>query len=238
MLLAACAPAARDPQAPAPRASTPVAALTPSPSPSPAPKAPGRVYTRADLDALRKAAAWSELVEHLEDVAPADRDADWTALTITAVVEHLSAENKTDRPRPELARVAEGFAARYPAVRTASAFVALRADLAAAALEACANDQGPRKDRAERMERCTSFVPAAAVDAPRAIKAAEVVRRHGAGALAMALYRAASDTDAKRVCASDAALTVVMEGRGSPPSSPFYEDANVVLERCRKVKER
>lgn len=232
---AGCTPAP-PPQAPA---SAPTSTTPPAPDPArlaPAPAAPaasarrdGPRYSRADLEALEKQQSWSELVDHLEDIAPSERDAKWTALVALAVQKHLTRELETARDKRDVAASLEGYLRRYPSLEGSPAIAALRADIGVAAVESCV-------DEPSRWSECGSYRAMIEADPKKTIAAARVASRRGNRTLSMMFYRVASEKDAKGVCASDEAMAIVMEARTSPPDSAFYKDSAVVLDRCRKLK--
>lgn len=233
IVFAGCSPPPAPPAAPiasAPAASSPAPEVAAAPvAPRAAPReASGRRYTVTDLEALKTQRAWGELVEHLEDVAPSERDAAWKSLAAVAVVEHVRAEMKTTRDKRDLAATVESFASRYPSLASAPEFAAVRADVGIAAIEACTG--------ARRWKDCASYVTMVEADATKAVTAAKGASKNGNRQVAMALYRAAAEKDGKTVCASDEAMAIVMEGRGMPADSTFYKDSDAVLERCRKIK--
>lgn len=184
-----------------------------------------------DLDALARQDAWAELIEHLEDIPPAQRDDAWRSLVVRALREHLRAELKTDADRIGIARTAASFVRRYPFTRTAKELLDLRAEAGLAAVEACARDSG----RWEDSEFLVDYMESLA-QPQRALAAARVAVKRGHRALGMALYRVASEGDARATCEGTEALALALEGRDKPPGSRFRKDAEIVLGRCRGAK--
>lgn len=228
---------ARSSSSPTP-ASTPRSADAPSAFASlPAPtsrgggaaRPPVRLHTLEDLEALERQQAWSELVEHLEDVAPSERDDRWKALMTHAVVSYLQAERASERRRGELVQKADALERRYPSLVSAPSFVAIRGDIAVAAIDACTSE-------GSSWERCDSLANGLEGDPKRALLGAQEAARHGHRSLAMKLFRIAGGSDAKAVCSNDQALSVMIEGISRPQGSRYHEDAQALQERCRAIK--
>ena len=94
-----------------------------------------KTYSLADLRALAKQQAWLELVDHLDDVAPSGRDADWRSLVQQAGLGVLTMAG-SGGPADGLA-VGELLLARYPALAQSKDYMTKRAELGYAALEHC-----------------------------------------------------------------------------------------------------
>jgi hypothetical protein len=226
------------PAAPAP--SSPASTSPPSPAPAPAPLPPApaarsggdrlRAYTREDLKALEQQKSWNEILDHLEDIPPVERDETWKALAAKAVVERLKADrgSSTDWGKVLLAREAEALAQRYPNVRSAPEFIEVRGEIVVDAVRQCT--------AGDAWERCEWLVGLLEGDPKHALAAG-----HAAVAnlrLALALYRVALGTDAthaKTVCADDGALKAMLDGVQRPQDSPQYRDAQAIRERCRAL---
>ena len=98
-------------------------------------RADQHAYTLGDLKALATQHAWRELVEHLEDVAPANRDGAWRAVAQQAGLGLLADVTHTS-PADALG-VVEALLARYPTLKDSKEFMARRAELGAAAFDRC-----------------------------------------------------------------------------------------------------
>src|SRR5580700_1594979 len=86
-----------------------------------------KLYTLADLKALAKQQAWSELVDHLEDIPPTNRDADWRAVAQQAGLGALGIAGRSG-PVDGLS-VSETLLDRYPVLKDSKDFMAKRATL-------------------------------------------------------------------------------------------------------------
>jgi hypothetical protein len=92
-------------------------------------------YTMADLRALAQQQSWSELIDHLEDISPASRDAEWRGLGQQAA---LGALNMADQSGPiNGLYLSEGLLQRYPALKESRDFMSKRADLGTQAFARC-----------------------------------------------------------------------------------------------------
>lgn len=75
----------------------------------------GGAYSRADLDALERQQSWSELVDHLQDIPPGQRDGHWKALATEAVVGRLKAL-RGGRDKLKLAHQADEMTLRFSSI--------------------------------------------------------------------------------------------------------------------------
>lgn len=89
-------------------------------------------YSRADLDALAKSETWAELVEHATDLPPSSRDAGWEALVVTAANQVLAAT-----PAAEVLATLERLTTRFPFLKKAPLFRAVRDERGLEALKRC-----------------------------------------------------------------------------------------------------
>jgi hypothetical protein len=225
-----------------PTTASPVSSLAPAVSSTPASStastsasvgtaptaAGGRVYTRADLDALERQKAWGELVAHLEDISPSQRDDRWTALATESVVEQLKSQ-RVALDKVGLAHLADVLAQRYPSIRTAPAFINIRGEIAVDAVADCS------KEQAWEWEGCQALARLFEGDPKHAVAGA-----HAAGPgfprFAMTLYQVALKSDAKTVCADDQALRIMSVGISTSPDQDFHQEAVAMQARCRAVK--
>ncbi|MCA9588261.1 MAG: hypothetical protein KC657_23220 [Myxococcales bacterium] len=200
-------------------------------APSSRPPSVATRYSLGDLEALEAREAWEELVEHLEDVAPSERDPKWTTLVARAVFAHLQDKRRqTDMSPMVLAKRADDFLLRYPSLRESPDLLDLHADLGVAAVEVCAGDSW-------RWAECSPLV-AHMERSGRPVKtltAARAALSRGHRVLAMALARLASEKDAREVCGDKALFALAVSGRSTPKGTPIKRDAEVVMTRCKKV---
>lgn len=87
-------------------------------------------YEMADLKALEKQSAWKELTEHLLDIAPSKRNAEWTAIAEKATSNYLDliTVGKGRAAENALGEVDE-LLKRLPQMKTSKVFMAKRAEL-------------------------------------------------------------------------------------------------------------
>jgi hypothetical protein len=92
-------------------------------------------YTLADLRALAQRTSWAELVDHLEDIAPSERDAEWNALVEATALGAL-AQRANHSPAEGLA-AAHTLFERYPLLKESKDFMRKRAAIGLQAFERC-----------------------------------------------------------------------------------------------------
>ena len=224
-LLSACA--SSPPASPAP----PLANTSPSPAvPPPAVHPPslpvaagrapqGRVDTEEDLEALARDQAWPELLEHIEDIPPARREARWHDLLVDAVDHVLERARRAHQDAEELARSCEDYAARYPVLLTAKGFREIHALVMLDAVPTCTAPAST----------CAWLVDAFAGDAPHAQQAGDIASRNGRVQLALRFYRIAADLDPRALCADEAALVDVADRRAR---AALDVDAEAISKTC------
>lgn len=98
--------------------------------------AAGRGYTLADLKALAEKGQWEELVQHIEDVPPAKRGAEWDALLERAATEFLASYGSQNTSYGAF-HSAERLVERYPALVKSQRFMAKRFEVSKAAFQSC-----------------------------------------------------------------------------------------------------
>jgi hypothetical protein len=89
----------------------------------------------ADLRSLAQQKAWSELVDHLEDIPPANRDAEWQSLAQQAGLGALTLAGQ--RGPVDGIYLSEALLQRYPVLKDSKDFMSKRAELGAQAFARC-----------------------------------------------------------------------------------------------------
>jgi hypothetical protein len=95
----------------------------------------GRVMNLSDLRALVQEGAWAELVEHLGDILPAQRDAEWQTIAKQAGLGAMSVGGR--RGAADGLYLSEALLERYPVLKESRDFMSKRAELGAQAFERC-----------------------------------------------------------------------------------------------------
>jgi hypothetical protein len=100
-----------------------------------APSHADTTYTLADLRALAQQQSWPEIVDHLSDIPPASRDAEWQTIAQQA---GLGALNMAGQRGPtDGLYLSESLLTRYPVLKTSPDFMSKRASLGAQAFQRC-----------------------------------------------------------------------------------------------------
>jgi hypothetical protein len=87
-------------------------------------------YEMADLKALEKQGSWQELVEHLEDIPPSKRNADWQGIAERGSASYLGTfEIKEERDARQPLEVAAQLLKRYPLLKQSKLFMSKRAEV-------------------------------------------------------------------------------------------------------------
>jgi len=94
-----------------------------------------RPESMADLRSLAQQRAWAELVDHLEDIPPVSRDAEWRSLAQQAALGALTLAGQ--RGPVDGIDMSEALLVRYPALKESRDFMSKRADLGIQAFERC-----------------------------------------------------------------------------------------------------
>jgi hypothetical protein len=87
-------------------------------------------YEMADLKALDKDQSWRELVDHLLDIVPSKRDADWKAIAERACVGVLDpAEIKDEKSGARALEQIDELMKRFPWLKDSKSFLSKRAEV-------------------------------------------------------------------------------------------------------------
>lgn len=92
-------------------------------------------YGMADLKTLSGKGQWEELIQHIEDVPPSKRNAEWDALLERAATELLTLHSNSSRYAAF--RSAELLVERYPALTKSERFMAKRYEVSTVAFQDC-----------------------------------------------------------------------------------------------------
>ena len=92
-------------------------------------------YSMADLKALSGKGQWEELIQHIEDVPPSKRNAEWDALLERAATELLTQHSNSSGYAAF--RSAELLVERYPTLTKSERFMAKRYEVSTLAFQNC-----------------------------------------------------------------------------------------------------
>ena len=183
-------------------------------------------YTMADLRALAQQQAWGELIDHLEDIPPSSRDAEWRRVAQQAGLGALSIAGRTG-PSEGL-WLSESLLGRYPVLKESRDFMSKRADLGYAAFDKCFRGRIEWADACG--ERLTPFVLADPSNADLAFRVAKLVpppvhHWYAAPAFAVAIQK----KDDPRCQDPDVRLAVIAGLGQSLPGKPDVVNASIQL---------
>ena len=174
-------------------------------------------YTLADLRVLAQQSAWRELADHIEDVPPSARDAEWTAIAQRAALGVLA--DRSQRGPAEGIVVAHALLARYPALRASKDFMAKRAEIGREAFARCFDDHF-------EAERCAAEIAPFALASPDdrvlAFRLGKLVPPRVRGWYAVPAFAIAIDKKGDARCNDADVKRAVISGLGLPKSG--HED--------------
>ena len=173
-------------------------------------------YSMADLEALAKAKQYRELLEHIEDIGPANRGARWSELLATAATKVVESTNSAKGfAIYESFMIAESSVERHPALAKNNAFMAARAKAGKSAFEQCfANSY--RGD--ECFNAATSFVAVEGTSSKVKLDVAKIARRNLNHYASVPLFAAAlAAGDLGSACEDEDFELAITAGLGLPP---------------------
>ncbi len=190
-------------------------------------------YTLSDLRALESTKAWRELVEHLGDIAPAARDANWQALAehgSTELLETLA----IDQEPLHAAAVADELTKRFPTLTTSRSFMRKRAELGLRGFTACFQQS---RSGVACTERLLGFVRSDPENHELAMDAGRLVSQRQFAYAAVPFFRVAvvGNADNGAMCDDEALKSATAAALTNLPGAhPLCADARKVLFACRK----
>ena len=135
-------------------------------------------YDLTDLEALAKQSAWQELLDHAEDVAPAQRTDRWAKLVEEAGTNVLADLETEKLTISALVRVDE-LTHRYPMLKKSKPFMAKRADIGMRAFERCFAASGEdNADTEACAQRLSGFSDGDPDNAELARRAIALIEKH------------------------------------------------------------
>ena len=133
----------------------------------------GDRYELADLQALEQQGAWVELVDHLGDIFPSKRGADWQRVAEAGATGLLGDARPSEDDALAPITLDDRLLRAFPTLKRSRGFMAKRAEVGIQALQACRGTRGCAKTDAEWTQRIFRFaqtdpqniaVPAAAME--------------------------------------------------------------------------
>ena len=178
-------------------------------------------YTIADLKALVQQKAYREAIDHFDDVAPADRNADWTAALGQAAAGAVASGSDDIEALVTALQIEK----RYPAVLKASAYVAVRTDIGPKGFEACFRD---RYDAQVCRDYALRFVDDDATNGKLALAIAKVARHNMFSHLAIPFFTRAIAASGAAICKDPDLEVAVIAGLGLDTNDALFTGARAI----------
>jgi hypothetical protein len=157
-------------------------------------------YELADLKALDKDQGWRELVDHLNDIVPSKRDAEWKAIAERACAGVLDPSMKDAAAAQRTLDQIDELMKRFTWLKDSKVFLAKRAEVGLKALGWTFNDSRHSYSDDPWLERLKDFVAADTVTPDIALRGAKLVASHLVAVMAFPLVRTAVAKGGKSVC--------------------------------------
>lgn len=189
-------------------------------------------YSLADLQALLESQSWSELVGHLEDVAPAKRNAAWKTVVEAAAKGYVTHQKLDKNPLGALV-AADLFTKRYTWIKKRKAFMEVRASAGIKGFKACL-----RLRYSGCMDRLLPFVKADKGNVKLALDAAGLLAGSSPHYHAIPFFALAVRWSKKRakICLTDKLDISMFAALNAPKSwKKLIKPALAVAELCWKT---
>jgi len=179
-------------------------------------------YTLADLKALVSQRSYGEAVQHLSDIAPRERNADWLAVAVDAASGYVGLPGE---PAAKVFEI-EDLDTRYPQLLTSPKYTKVRAEVGLRGYEACF---ARRASLDTCIERATRFLDADASNTELAFGLAKALRRNSNPYVSVPFFkRAVAGSATSPMCKDDALRSAVLAGLGLPKDQDLASDARAI----------
>lgn len=190
-----------------------------------------RSYELSDLEALEQQSGWQELLDHADDVAPAQRSTRWMQLVEEAGVGLITGLD-TDKLTFTGLGVADELTRRYPTLKTSKLFMAKRADIGLRTFTRCfdvaSTDGAMAKMCGERLAGFADGDPDNVDLSRRAIAMIDSrIHFHTAAPFSI-YYRLIGGKKGAKECANDGAKWAVIEALALDKTDPRVAQAREV----------
>lgn len=190
----------------------------------------GATYELADLKALESQQGWRELVDHLQDIVPSKRDAEWKGLAERGLVGLLDTLDLKDAQKAQRALdEIDAQLKRWAWLKQSKPFLAKRADVG---LKAFAMTYGNSRHSAGDdpwRDALKEFVAADPVTADLNLRAGKLVTSRLVADVAIPFFKAALATGGKALC-KDAEVQKALLAAWEDGS--FKDDATAMTDTC------
>jgi hypothetical protein len=153
-------------------------------------------YEMADLQALEKQSSWEELFDHLEDISPSKRDANWNGMAERASSHLLEAQKVDEHTAEGLLAAADRVLQRYRFLKQSKAFMAKRAEVGLKAFGYTYSNYRHSRGDDEWIDKMKEFVTADTVTADLPQQAAKKVQVYLVAYCAWPFWKMAMDRGA------------------------------------------
>ena len=190
----------------------------------------GATYELADLKALETQQGWRELVDHLGDIVPSKRDAEWKGLAERSIVALLDTLETKDAAKAQATLdEVDAQLKRWAWLKQSKAFLAKRADvgLKAFAVTYAASRHSISED--PWRDALKDFVAADPLTADLPLRAGKLVTSRLVADVAMPLFKTALAKGGKPVCKdADVQKALLSSWEGAS----WKEDATAMTDTC------
>jgi len=186
-------------------------------------RADDKKYSIADLKALVDSKAYMEAIQHLGDIAPADRKAEWNDIAATAA-SGVVGDAHDEEKLPYMVEIEK----QYPAVLKSQKYLNVRADSARRAFDACFNQ---RYRFQECRDTALKFVDADPKNAKLTLEVAKSVR-HGMASYGAVPFFKRALAASKAVCKDEDFHIATVAGFGLPEDDSKLDEAIAMAYTC------
>jgi hypothetical protein len=187
-------------------------------------------YEMADLKALESQQGWRELVDHLADIVPSKRDAEWKGLaerSLTALLDTL--EVKDERKAQETLNTIDEQLKRWAWLKQSKPFLARRADVGLKAFAATFGSSRHSAGDDPWRERLKEFVAVDPITADLPLRAGKLITSRLVADAAIPFFRSAMAKTGKTLC-KDADVQKALVA--SWLEATYRDDAAAMTDTC------
>jgi hypothetical protein len=192
-------------------------------------------HSMADLQALQREKAWTELFDHLDDIPPAKRDASWKELAEAASLGRLATVDKKGDPEATLTLL-ESIGDRFPFLLQSDSFLEPRREIGMKAFSECFDRQRVHhrrdEDRRDEDRDCRRSLLAFVRSAPDrefAREAAKLASQHLKAAFATEFFEElVIDNGDESACSNPALGRSVVAALVYPMDDPNSDAASAL----------
>jgi hypothetical protein len=170
-------------------------------------------YEMTDLEALEKQSSWQELLDHAQDIAPAQRSDRWSKLVEEAGTGVLVGLD-TDKLTFSGLATADDLTRRFPLLKKSKTFMAKRADVGLRAFTRCFDATGEDNADADACaQRLAGFADGDPDNADLSRRAIALIEKHMHATTASAFpiyYRLIGAKKGAKDCSNDGAKRAVV----------------------------